>query len=1311
MATLNKLSLSGVRSFGPDGTDEQRIYFDKPFNLILGRNGCGKTTLIEALKYACSGTMPPGQGVNLVRDPKLDKQSETRAQIKLNFQSGRGENCTMTRSMSSKIKGGKSLEFKTVDTAIQIMKNGKPEQMTGRCVDMDDLMIKLLGVSKPILNYVIFCHQEDSHWPLDEGKKLKEKFDEIFDSTKYNKCMNEVRKLRKAALDDKKVSEVSLRHLECDVTTLKQKRGELLLLNERFANMEKDLEALHAQKSLFEEEYDVWHTKYKDYGKIKMERDDAKTQLTQLMYQQEAEKKHITHLFTGSEEDLQIEIRSFDDQLQQKKEAHTQIQEKIERLSDTESQKKTESLDIQKLICKLEADKEQEQKTKNDRNLKLSNLARSFELSGLPADATEEDVDDLHDQVKRKFQILVNSISARKLQLEKEQNDLQEEINKCLQTIAKIESEIQVKEDNVLSNDTEIQTLKDKLRSVNERLRKKQQIDKDLEVCRERRDKASKNEDSEALKIKIDELQHLCSSLEERQNELSSELVELFKYRDTQKSLQIQEEKHKDALTQIQRLRCQNEDSISKLLGNSTDGTLKQDFDSLEYKLKSDIDQLKKLKSDKTGEISTLDLNRNHKKSSLEKKQADLERKKESLFKLCGKKKLDEVLRAIETEMESHQNDKGLFNSTQIVLSGYVKQLKQRDPCCPLCHRRFSNDHESSDLVDELNGNMNNLPHRVAELNEKLAKLQQKQRDLLQLKPVEKDVIELESEIPSLQNDVLGLEGVIDATREELCDVEERLQSPEADLRTAQDIRMVIFDIDRYHKESKLCTRQIERFKQDLSHLGSTSRTSEQCAAEQQQISDELSATRTEKRDVEKRQREYLNILNDFDQQINKLVAQQLEIKEFVQQEDAMKERLTELSHVNDTIQSELKDLKQKLKPAFDKHRNAEEVLYTMKKTHKRELQEMENKKQEREMSIRLLSQTKETLNNLRRLKISETLESNKKAHQELVNEINQLETKRNDLAKQSEDLKETLGEHEKRKKELEGNMIVLRLSKQIKKQEKKLEMAERKLGDTDAHGIANKIHEIQAKISDVNCQVNELKGNKRGLEDNIKSRKEELQEDRYRNAERKYKEKLVKLTVLIHTEKDLQKYYNALDVAMQHFHRDRMASVNKLIRELWRLIYRGNDTDYIEIKTDESALGAASNASDKKRNYNYRVVQVKNGTEIDMRGRCSAGQKVLASLIIRLALAETFSANCGILALDEPTTNLDKDNIRSLCQAIVEIVHEREHTTSFQLICITHDHEFLDMMTEMDFFSHYWEVSRDHRSKSVIKKREVFKS
>jgi len=41
-------------------------------------------------------------------------------------------------------------------------------------------------------------------------------------------------------------------------------------------------------------------------------------------------------------------------------------------------------------------------------------------------------------------------------------------------------------------------------------------------------------------------------------------------------------------------------------------------------------------------------------------------------------------------------------------------------------------------------------------------------------------------------------------------------------------------------------------------------------------------------------------------------------------------------------------------------------------------------------------------------------------------------------------------------------------------------------------------------------------------------------------------------------------------------------------------------------------------------------------------------GQKVLASIVIRLAIAEAFGTNCGILALDEPTINLDRLHIKS---------------------------------------------------------------
>lgn len=69
------------------------------------------------------------------------------------------------------------------------------------------------------------------------------------------------------------------------------------------------------------------------------------------------------------------------------------------------------------------------------------------------------------------------------------------------------------------------------------------------------------------------------------------------------------------------------------------------------------------------------------------------------------------------------------------------------------------------------------------------------------------------------------------------------------------------------------------------------------------------------------------------------------------------------------------------------------------------------------------------------------------------------------------------------------------------------------------------------------------------------------------------------------------------------------------------------------------------------------QVVMTKDQVEMDMRGRCSAGQKMLASIIIRLALSDSFGQNCGILALDEPTNALDVENIDALAASLVEYV------------------------------------------------------
>ncbi len=109
----------------------------------------------------------------------------------------------------------------------------------------------------------------------------------------------------------------------------------------------------------------------------------------------------------------------------------------------------------------------------------------------------------------------------------------------------------------------------------------------------------------------------------------------------------------------------------------------------------------------------------------------------------------------------------------------------------------------------------------------------------------------------------------------------------------------------------------------------------------------------------------------------------------------------------------------------------------------------------------------------------------------------------------------------------------------------------------------------------------------------------------------------------------------------------------------------------------------------------------------MDMRGRCSAGQRMLASIIIRLALAETFCNNCGILCLDEPTTNLDENHIKSLAKALREIIHSRTEDNSFQLIVITHDPLFIELIGT-DFCDSYWHIMKDKNNYSKLELKTI---
>lgn len=133
MAKLSSLWVTGIRSFGPFEEDRQHIKFSTPLTIILGPNGCGKTSIIESLRFACSGDVPEGsqRGQGFVNDPKINSMHRTKGQVRLNLKDARDTEYVILKSVEVTQKAT-TMHFSRPDNTLIIKKNGTERNITGR---------------------------------------------------------------------------------------------------------------------------------------------------------------------------------------------------------------------------------------------------------------------------------------------------------------------------------------------------------------------------------------------------------------------------------------------------------------------------------------------------------------------------------------------------------------------------------------------------------------------------------------------------------------------------------------------------------------------------------------------------------------------------------------------------------------------------------------------------------------------------------------------------------------------------------------------------------------------------------------------------------------------------------------------------------------------------------------------------------------------------------------------------------------------------------------------------------------------------
>ncbi|PWI72670.1 DNA repaire protein UVS6 [Purpureocillium lilacinum] len=1305
MSRIDKLSISGVRSFSP--AVREAIQFNTPLTLIVGYNGSGKTTIIECLKYATTGELPPNsKGGAFIHDPKLCGEKEVMAQVKLQFRSINDRQHVATRSMQLTVKKTTRSQ-KTLDCSLVVVNNGERTTTSTRQAQLDEMIPERLGVSPAILDAVIFCHQDESLWPLSEPAALKKRFDEIFEALKYTKAIDNLKVLRKKQMEQ-------LGKLQNDEAHNKVNK-------DRGERAEKRMTGLQAEIEEARDKCEGLSTEMQDtQDKIKQKYEQANSFL-QIVQNLSNKREQLEYRQDAVDELKQTfdELREDDASLE---ESLAQYEESMERQRDEEQQNRTQYSDLQKeladsrksLSAKLsEQGKHQSDKDKYERQLKarvdmVQDAAQAHGLRGYDGDLTEQDVKSFNDKIQK-------LLADRKRDLERLQKENAAELDKATAQITDLEGRKAARtQDRVSAKqrmnaiDKRTQILQNEAGLINVDEGAKAILDGQLDEVGTKLQRAQQDfEKANWDKQIADENSNLWQ--QEKENEkLGQELVECTRLASERAQLDFRKKEVADRKRKLETLASTWRPKLSAIVGENWEPeTLEPKFQSLLAKQSKSLQDARKKRDQAREKQQKVEYRLKTAKESQDSKSQDATERKQEVLAALRKVRdgaviedFSEEVTAVEQQVEDLRNELSLFDALVDYYSKCKRMLETKKRCL-LCDRHFDDSQSAS--LDRLSKKIDKHldPKGRGEVQtdykEALASLES-----LRAVRASYDTYErLSTEVPKLRDEYKAIQAEHDALERQVEELESAVSSEEEKHRDMEELSKTVTNISQTIKDIQESEGQVERIMSQQS-AGAVSRSAEEIHEAQAAIAEQMRGLKSRIAKLtsdRQRMKDQINGLelerSELNNKIGRAAGQLEKKKDLLAQIQSLKDDHTAQREI---IQRADEDL-ESLEPSMTEARSVRDETLR----HGRQKEQI------------IIDERDAIANSVSEIKMLDSdiadyidrggpsnLASNQRAIAALEKSISNTEKDITDVTVRTNKLKQDIANGDRKKKNISDNL-------NYRKHLRTLEVLRKDIAELEDRNAHEDYERLQAEARSLENHSNRLFAERGSVMGTMKTKDEELGrllqewEMDYKDAKQKYRESHIRVETTKAAIEDLAQCGAAVDKAVMQFHSLKMAEVNRIAGELWQSTYQGTDIDTILIRSDnESSTG--------KRNYNYRLCMVKQDTEMDMRGRCSAGQKVLASIIIRLALAESFGVNCGLIALDEPTTNLDRDNIKSLAESLHMIIKTRQAQSNFQLIVITHDEDFLRHMRCSDFCDSFFRVKRDERQNSVIVRESITK-
>ncbi|XP_029439215.1 DNA repair protein RAD50 [Rhinatrema bivittatum] len=1304
MSKIDKMSILGVRSFGVEDKHKQIITFFTPLTILVGPNGAGKTTIIECLKYVTMGNFPPGtKGNTFVHDPKVAHETDVRAQIRLQFRDVNGEVVAVQRSMICTQKGKKT-EFKTLEGVITRVKHGEKVSLSTKCAELDREMISSLGVSTAVLNNVIFCHQEDSNWPLSEGRQLKIKFDEIFSATRYIKALETLRQVRQKQGQ-------RVRECQTELKYLKQNRAKAQEIQEQLSGKEDQLAASKDNARSIEKQLDPLKARLADIDQnlCKVMRLDNEIKAL------ESRKKLMEKDNRDLEEKMEKVFQGTDERLSEMYQNHQRtVREKERRLTENQRELDSSNRDYQRLNREkadllVEQGRLQLQADRHQQNIKKCNsliqaLATQLELDGYErAPFSERLVQSFHELVKERQEKEEEAANQLTREYVGKEATKQRQIDEMRDKKTGLQRTVDLKSDIQNKKQLELKNVKAELQQLEGSVDRIQELDQELAKAKVDLENAERASSIEASKAEIAELQNEKGALDRTLRKLDQEMEQLNQHTMTRTQLDMLKKDKAEREDQIRKIRSRHADELTSLLGYFPE---KKQLEDWIYSKVKEINQIRDTIARLNKELASMEQNKSHVSSELKRKEEQSASYEEKLFDVCGSQDFESDLSRLQDEIEKSSKQRAMLAGATAVYTQFITQLtEENQPCCPVCQRVFPSEAELQDVINDMQSKLRLVPDKLKSTEGELKRRERRRDEMLGLKPIRQTLVDLvERDVPELRNKLTTINREIQRLKAELEEQDTLLATFISEEESAKACLQDVALMDRYQVELRDVDKKIVQQATKLQGVD-LNRTVQQVNQEKQEKQlrlDTVSGTIELKRKLIQDQQEQIQQLKST---LNELKSEKLQISSNLQRQQQLEEQTVELTTEVKALHREIKDAKDQVLPlenTLEKLQQEKQELIDVKNRSCKAAQEKLNDVKEKMKTITSFMKEIEKYVQDGREDYKEQKEN--ELH-EITTQLNECEKHKEKINKEMVTIRQDIDTQKVQERWLQDNLTLRKRKEELKEVDEEMKKSLKDMGDMKVMEMRSEHQHLETKIEDLKRNHSLALGRQKGFEEEILRFRKELREPQYKEAEEKYRDMMIVMRTTELVNKDLDIYYKTLDQAIMKFHSMKMEEINKIIRDLWRSTYRGQDIEYIEIRSDADENVSAT---DKRRTYNYRVVMIKGDAVLDMRGRCSAGQKVLASLIIRLALAETFCLNCGILALDEPTTNLDRENIESLAHALVEIIKSRSQQRNFQLLIITHDEDFVELLGRSEYVESFFRIRKNIDQCSEIVKCNV---